>query len=137
MLKLKKIRIVVLLFIGALVGLLPAALPAAGFGGGMGFGFKKPDPKRDNLQHARADRWKFVGRTVFLEGNVFIPYGNMLISADSAMAEVSILSQEISKIFVVINILDFLKIKFQTCRDVGADKFVPQKADLCMENTAT
>lgn len=87
MLKLKKIRIVVLLFIGALVGLLPAVLPAAGFGGGMGFGLQKPDPKRDNLQHARADRWKFVGRTVFLEGNVFIPYGNMLISADSAMVD--------------------------------------------------
>lgn len=83
MLKLKKIRIVMLLFAGALFGLLPAA----GFGKDMGFGLQKPDPRRDNLQHARADRWKFVGRTVFLEGNVFIPYGNMMISADSAMVD--------------------------------------------------
>lgn len=87
MLKLKKIRIVMLLLCCTLFGLLPVILPAAGFGKDMGFGFQKPNPERDKFQHARADRWKFVGRTVFLEGNVFIPYGNLMISADSAMVD--------------------------------------------------
>jgi lipopolysaccharide assembly outer membrane protein LptD (OstA) len=50
-------------------------------------GIQLPDRKSRELQHARADSWRLNGRTLFVSGNVFIPYGNMLIHADSAMID--------------------------------------------------
>ena len=39
------------------------------------------------MQHARADQWRLAGKTLFVKGNVYIPYGNMTITADSAMID--------------------------------------------------
>lgn len=50
-------------------------------------GFKPPQRKPGELQHARADQWRLSGRTLFVRGNVYIPYGNMIIRADSAMVD--------------------------------------------------
>lgn len=50
-------------------------------------GIKLPDRDSDELQHARADQWRLVGKTLFVKGNVYVPYGNMIIRADQAMID--------------------------------------------------
>ena len=66
---------------------------AADFGGGFTTGFESPKRQPGYLQHARADQWRLVGRTLFVKGNVYIPYGNMTITADQAMIDLE--SQDI------------------------------------------
>ena len=50
-------------------------------------GIKLPDRDANELQHARADQWRLVGKTLFVKGNVYVPYGNMIIRADQAMID--------------------------------------------------
>jgi len=50
-------------------------------------GIKLPDRTANELQHARADHWRMVGKTLFVKGNVYVPYGNMIIRADQAMID--------------------------------------------------
>lgn len=50
-------------------------------------GIKVPTSKTNELQHARADQWRMVGRTIFVKGNVYIPYGNLTVRADQAMID--------------------------------------------------
>ena len=69
--------------------LLPFSGKAAEIFSGSGFdtGFESPKRQPGDLQHARADQWRLVGKTLFVKGNVYIPYGNMTITADSAMID--------------------------------------------------
>ena len=70
------------------VWLVPCICSAAGgFNMNFDLGFKPPQRKPGELQHARADQWRLSGRTLFVRGNVYIPYGNMIIRADSAMVD--------------------------------------------------
>lgn len=74
----------------ALAVLLPATAAGdalSGFGSVLDPGIETPNRKSGELQHARADNWRLSGRTLFVDGNVFIPYGNVLIHADSAMID--------------------------------------------------
>ena len=74
----------------ALAVLLPATAAGdalSGFGSALDPGIETPNRKSGELQHARADNWRLSGRTLFVDGNVFIPYGNVLIHADSAMID--------------------------------------------------
>ncbi len=50
-------------------------------------GVKLPQRGDRDLHHARADQWRLVGRTVFVKGNVYIPYGNLTVRADEAMID--------------------------------------------------
>lgn len=78
------IRKILLLLICSAAALLPSAVPAAT---GVKLNFKPPKGDSDRLQFARADKWKLTGRTLFVKGNVYIPYGNMIIRADEAMVD--------------------------------------------------
>lgn len=75
-------NILLMLFLVSAAFLLPSTAAAEDK-----IGFNVARQSSDSLQYARADRWRFVGRTVFLEGNVYIPYGNLTITADSAMVD--------------------------------------------------
>ena len=66
---------------------------AAGFGGSFDTGIESPKRQPGYLQHARADQWRLAGRTLFVKGNVYIPYGNITITADQAMIDLE--SQDI------------------------------------------
>lgn len=50
-------------------------------------GVELPRNNNQQLHHARADQWRLAGRTLFVKGNVYIPYGNVTIQADSAMID--------------------------------------------------
>ncbi|MBE6367197.1 MAG: LPS-assembly protein LptD [Lentisphaerae bacterium] len=50
-------------------------------------GIELPKHNGKQLHHARADKWRLSGRTLFVEGNVYIPYGNLTVRADSAMID--------------------------------------------------
>ena len=63
------------------------------FRGGFDTGFEAPERQPGYLQHARADQWRLAGKTLFVKGNVYIPYGNMTITADQAMIDIE--SQDI------------------------------------------
>ncbi|MBO5924485.1 MAG: LPS-assembly protein LptD [Lentisphaeria bacterium] len=66
---------------------------AANFGGSFDTGIESPKRQPGYLQHARADQWRLAGRTLFVKGNVYIPYGNITITADQAMIDLE--SQDI------------------------------------------
>ena len=83
MLKVKYFCNVMLMLFLAAAAFLPLSTAVAD--DKIGFNVAKQD--NNSLQYARADRWRFVGRTVFLEGNVYIPYGNLTITADMAMVD--------------------------------------------------
>ncbi len=72
----------------AAAALLPSALPAEGFKLEFDPGVELPKRDPNRLQHARADQWKLSGRTLFVKGNVYIPYGNLTIRADAAMIDI-------------------------------------------------
>ncbi|MBE6402296.1 MAG: hypothetical protein IKD10_10275 [Lentisphaeria bacterium] len=84
----RKIKKLLLALLTVSATLLPVSeVYAAVFSGGFDTGFDAPKRQPGYLQHARADQWRLVGRTLFVKGNVYIPYGNMTITADSAMID--------------------------------------------------
>ena len=83
MLKIKDFCNIMLMLFLAAAAFMPLSTAAAD----NKIGFNVAKQESNSLQYARADRWRFVGRTVFLEGNVYIPYGNLTITADSAMVD--------------------------------------------------
>ena len=84
----RKIRKLLLTLLAVSATLLPVfRAEAADLGGGFDMGFKAPKRQPGELQHARADQWRLVGKTLFVKGNVYIPYGNMIITADTAMID--------------------------------------------------
>ncbi len=64
-----------------------AIYSAPALGKNLDHGFEPPKRDPGYLQHARADQWRLTGKTLFVKGNVYIPYGNMTITADSAMID--------------------------------------------------
>ena len=90
----RKISKSLLALVAVSATLLPLPLTGANvFGGGFDSGFEAPKRQPGYLQHARADQWRLAGKTLFVKGNVYIPYGNMTITADQAMIDLE--SQDI------------------------------------------
>lgn len=63
------------------------ALEMDSFAGALDPGITIPKRNPKDLQHARADQWRLAGKTLFVKGNIYIPYGNLIITGDSAMID--------------------------------------------------
>ena len=83
----KLFRTNIILLLALLGGAGAPPLAAAGLSGVFDTGIEIPSRHAKELQHARADHWRMTGRTIMVRGNVYIPYGNMIIRADQAMID--------------------------------------------------
>ncbi len=64
-----------------------AAVDTKGVGSYFDPGIELPDLTSQDLQHIRADKWRMSGETLFVSGNVYMPYGDSIIRADRAMID--------------------------------------------------
>ncbi|MBE6380526.1 MAG: LPS-assembly protein LptD [Lentisphaerae bacterium] len=90
MLSLKKISAILLTLCGAAAAYWPCTAPAGDtdqFAKLFDPGIELPDPGSNLKQHIRADKWKTSGKTMFLSGNVYMPYGNLILRADKVMID--------------------------------------------------
>ena len=52
-------------------------------------GLKVDRESLSELKDARADNWSVFGKTVVIRGNVYIPFGDMIVYADNAVIDMA------------------------------------------------